>query len=55
MSVSTAVVSTRSLRPRVTFSDLASWTTRSLSAWRVSGPMVLAQRISVVSSGTFSG
>ena len=32
MSVSTAVVSTRSLRPRVTFSDRASWTTRSLSA-----------------------
>ena len=40
--------------PRVTFSDRASWTTRSLSAWIVSGPMVLAQRIRVVSSGTFS-
>ena len=38
MFVSTAVVSTRSLRPRVTFSDRASWTTRSLSASRVSGP-----------------
>jgi hypothetical protein len=54
MSVSTAVVSTRRLRPRVTFSDRASWTTRSFSARIVSGPMVFAQRISTVSSGTRS-
>jgi hypothetical protein len=43
MSVSTAVVSTRSLRPRVTFKRRANWTTRSLSCWRVSGPIVLAR------------
>src|SRR5512135_1886164 len=52
MPVSTAVVSTRSLRPRVTFRPLASWTTRSLSFCTVCGPIVFAQRISTVSSGT---
>ena len=31
-----------------------SWITRSFSACTVSGPMVLAQRIRTVSSGTFS-
>src|SRR5438309_1048202 len=34
MSVSTAVVSTRSFRPRVTFRPRASWTARSTGSYR---------------------
>ena len=52
--VSTTVASTLSFLPRVTFSDLASSTTRSFKDAIVSGPIVLAQRMRVVSSGAAS-
>jgi hypothetical protein len=54
MLVSTTVESTRSFLPRVTFRERANSTTRSLSAAIVSGPIVLAQRMRVVSSGALS-
>jgi len=54
MFVSTTIESTLSLRPRVTFSERANSTARSLRAVSVSGPIVCAHRMSVVSSGAGS-
>ena len=51
MLVSTTVPSMRSLRPRLTFRERANSTARSLSDATVSEPIVLAQRMRVVSSG----
>ncbi len=53
-SVSTTVESTLSFLPRVTFEERASSTARSLRAVSVSGPMVFAHRMRVVSSGALS-
>jgi hypothetical protein len=54
MFVSTTVESTLSFLPRVTFKERANCTARSLSDATVLGPIVLAQRMRVVSSGAAS-
>jgi len=51
MLVCTTMLSTLSLRPRVTFNERASSTARSLSAATVCAPITFAQRMRVVSSG----
>ena len=53
MSVSTTVVSTRSLRPRTICFSHAIATTRAWICWMTSGPSARASLPSVFASGTF--